>query len=103
MKYIKKFNEDLHLNPFQMGKTKWEMPKGLSMYTKDERSYNRSEFKIEWGNFMNKNLEKYFPGIHSEMKIVDYPFHLPLTKIEREFSYRDNDYNLPILYYEVND
>jgi len=79
MRYLKKYNEELHLNPLQIGKKKWNMPGGLSFYTDKnflKWSFDKKLAKEQVVEFLQENLKKYFPKIHSKMKPTNLPFDL---------------------------
>lgn len=62
------FINEIHLNPLQIGKRKWNMPGGLSLYSKGD-GINHVEFE----KFINdvETLRKYFPKYFNHLTLID--------------------------------
>lgn len=97
MRYLKKYNEELHLNPLQIGKKKWNMPGGLSLYSHKKR-ISSSEFE----EFMTQSetLKKYFPLYGNRLEIID-PYEIPFD-LDRQDQISYRDIGLEYIWFKVS-
>jgi hypothetical protein len=89
MRYLKRYNEELHLNPLQFGKKKWIMPGGLTLYT-NSKYISSDEFEKFITN--PETLKHYFPNTWDKMKKIN----------KYQIPFKLDDENDKVIWFEVD-